>query len=112
MMKHLLFSTLAILLALSSPTHAQDKPKWDVSNPALGGVPYRDVEFTTDEGTWMSLDVSPNGKTIVFDMLDKDWLGKYSRVSRLTAKKSPLRAMQAVATISGLWILMVGTLNK
>lgn len=47
---------------------AQEKPKWDVSNPS-GGVPYHDVEFTTSEGTWMSLDVSPDGKTIVFDML-------------------------------------------
>ncbi|MBI3653416.1 MAG: PD40 domain-containing protein [Acidobacteria bacterium] len=27
------------------------------------------VEFTTDEGTWMSLDVSPDGQTIVFDLL-------------------------------------------
>src|SRR5262245_31803028 len=28
----------------------------------------RTVSFTTDEGTWMSLDVSPNGQTIVFDL--------------------------------------------
>ena len=27
------------------------------------------IEFTTDEGTWMSLDVTPDGKTIVFDLL-------------------------------------------
>ena len=47
---------------------SQEKPKWDVSNPS-GGVPYQDVEFTTNEGTWMCLDVSPDGKTIVFDML-------------------------------------------
>lgn len=29
----------------------------------------RTIEFTTDEGTWMSLDVSPDGKTIAFDLL-------------------------------------------
>jgi len=29
----------------------------------------RKVSFTTDEGTWMSLDVSPDGKQIVFDLL-------------------------------------------
>ncbi len=28
----------------------------------------RKLEFTTDEGTWISLDVSPDGKTIVFEL--------------------------------------------
>jgi tricorn protease-like protein len=31
--------------------------------------PTRNVRFTTDEGTWMSLDVSPDGRTIVFDLV-------------------------------------------
>ena len=31
--------------------------------------PDRTIEFTTDEGTWISLDVSPDGKTIVFELL-------------------------------------------
>lgn len=49
--------------------HAQDKkdtPKWDVSNPQ--GT-YKEVSFTTSEGTWMNLDVSPDGKEIIFDLL-------------------------------------------
>jgi Tol biopolymer transport system component len=29
----------------------------------------RQVEFTTDEGTWLTVDVSPDGKTIAFDMV-------------------------------------------
>jgi len=29
----------------------------------------RNIEFDVDEGTWISLDVSPDGKTIVFDLL-------------------------------------------
>jgi Tol biopolymer transport system component len=45
---------------------AQDKPKWDVNNP---GGPFKDVSFTVKEGTWMNLDVSPDGKEILFDLL-------------------------------------------
>ncbi len=44
-----------------------DKNKWDVSNPE--GIPYSDVSFTVDEGTWMNLDVSPDGQTVAFDLL-------------------------------------------
>ena len=29
----------------------------------------RRITFTTNEGTWMSLDISPNGKSIIFDLL-------------------------------------------
>ncbi len=40
--------------------------KWDVNNP---GGPFKDVAFTTNEGTWINVDVSPDGKEIVFDLL-------------------------------------------
>lgn len=44
----------------------EEKAKWDVTNPP--GT-FKEIEFTTNEGTWMNLDVSPDGKEIVFDML-------------------------------------------
>src|SRR5450432_3301409 len=55
----------AALLFLSASTivHAQ---KWNVEVPP---GPSKKVTITTDEGTWMDLDVSPDGKTIVFDLL-------------------------------------------
>ena len=48
---------------------AQDKTepkKWDVNNPEGN---YKEVNFTATEGTWMNIDVSPDGKEIVFDLL-------------------------------------------
>ncbi len=40
--------------------------KWDVL--AKHG-PSKDITFETSEGTWMSVDISPDGKTLVFDLL-------------------------------------------
>jgi imidazolonepropionase-like amidohydrolase/Tol biopolymer transport system component len=46
---------------------ASKKPEpWDVEGDH---GPTTTVEFDTDEGTWMSCDVSPDGRTIVFDLL-------------------------------------------
>ena len=33
------------------------------------GVKKHDIKIDTKTGTWMSLDVSPDGKTIAFDLL-------------------------------------------
>jgi hypothetical protein len=39
------------------------------SATALPIQPVRTLRFTTDEGTWISLDVSPDGEIITFDLL-------------------------------------------
>ena len=36
--------------------------------------PRRNIRFETDEATWMSVDLSPDGRTIIFDLL---WLMVY-----------------------------------
>ena len=57
----LLFGTAALA--------AQDEEKkntWDVSAPP---GERRDVSIDTRSGTWMSVDVSPDGKRVAFDML-------------------------------------------
>ncbi|MGZ8537752.1 MAG: TolB family protein, partial [Flavisolibacter sp.] len=65
-MLHIRLLFLFAILFASNSFFAQDK-KWDVANPA--GEPFKEVSFTTNEGTWMDLDVSPDGKDIVFDLL-------------------------------------------
>lgn len=46
----------------------KDEKKWDVANPYTDWK-INKVELTTNEGTWMNLDVSPDGSQIVFDMV-------------------------------------------
>ena len=60
--------TALFLFSILSLT-AQDKDKkWDVSNPE-GDWNFKEVPLNTDEGTWMNVDVSPDGTKIVFDLL-------------------------------------------
>ena len=64
--KHLLF--LLTLLISFTVIAAGDKAdeKWDVNNPP--GIK-KMVDINTDTGTWMSVDVSPDGRLIAFDLL-------------------------------------------
>lgn len=52
-----------LLLLFTVPVYAQ---KWNVENPPGQS---KKVTITATEGTWMDLDVSPDGKTIAFDLL-------------------------------------------
>lgn len=67
----------AVLLSLQAPARAADAPaaaadakpaakKWDVDHPP---GPAATVNLDTRTGTWMSVDVSPDGKRLVFDLL-------------------------------------------
>jgi len=56
----------AFALVLVAPLPAAAAPGWDVTDT---GQPYRDVEFTVTEGTWVNVDVSPDGGTLLFDLL-------------------------------------------
>ncbi|MFZ9981043.1 MAG: amidohydrolase family protein [Cyclobacteriaceae bacterium] len=64
-MNKFLISIVAVCLVTSGALPAQDKKK----NKDLPLEIGRRVPISTTEGTWMSLDVSPDGKTIAFDFL-------------------------------------------
>ncbi|MCC7302347.1 MAG: PD40 domain-containing protein [Bacteroidia bacterium] len=66
MKKVLILILSAALCAFIFPGNEKEKKKWDVSNPP--GT-YTTAEFTTEEGTFMSVDVSPDGNDLVFDLL-------------------------------------------
>jgi len=64
---------LLLIFSISFVSFSQKKttkksPKWDVNNPHKDWK-YNSFNLNTNEGTWMNLDVSPDEKTIVFDLL-------------------------------------------
>ena len=58
----------ALLLLAAVTLLAQDQ-KPTAKKPGLPLTPTRKIEFTTDEATWLSLTLTPDGKTIVFELL-------------------------------------------
>ena len=49
----------------ANPAVAQEKKeeaKWDVNAPP--GLTSREIPIAVDEGTWMNVDVSPDGRTL------------------------------------------------
>src|SRR5712692_4453590 len=63
---------IAAVVATSWAVRTQERPDQAGDRPAPATLVLdkaETIEFTTDEGTWMSLDVSPDGRTIVFDLL-------------------------------------------
>lgn len=65
-------ATLTIVLAplvAVSLGHASLAAQRPAGQDSLTMETPRPLRFTTDEGTWMSVSVSPNGQTLVFDLL-------------------------------------------
>lgn len=83
MKKLMVWASLVAALALMAPNsvtawqmslqedggESDDKSQEDWDKEDLPLKPTRSVAFETDEGSWMSVDVSPDGGTVVFDLL-------------------------------------------
>lgn len=62
--------TLCLALIAFTPIFSQEeKDSTKKATKELPLEPERKISFATNTGTWMSLDVSPDGKTIVFDLM-------------------------------------------
>ena len=70
-----LLSLFAVVSLMSYAPLAQSRAQNDkaaadaVKNKGLPLLTDRALAFTTSEATWLSLDLSPDGKTIVFELL-------------------------------------------
>ena len=90
-MKKIIYSLLFIMIS-SNIMFAQEKieekdEKKEKTNKNLPIKPDRFYDLNTDTGTWMSLDVSPDGQKIVFDLLGDLYMipisgGKATRITK------------------------------
>jgi imidazolonepropionase-like amidohydrolase/Tol biopolymer transport system component len=63
-----LYTAMALTLGISSFAYAEDdKVKWHVNAPE--NAPLSKIDINVTEGTWMNINVSPDGEHIVFDLL-------------------------------------------
>ncbi len=54
------------LIAQQKDSTKKSDDKWDV---AASHEPSKEIECETDEGTWISVDISLDGKKVAFDLL-------------------------------------------
>ncbi len=110
-MRYLTAALLAGAACLSAPLAAAPKgkdakaeEKWSVEAPK--GAVLKQVAIKTSEGTWMDVDVAPDGKTIAFTLLGDIYTmpitgGTPKRILRPMARASPSPPIAAAATTSG-----------
>lgn len=60
------FAVRLICCSLAASAAGFPGQEWSIEEP---GAPTRTLKFVATEGTWISLDVAPDGRTIIFDLL-------------------------------------------
>ena len=80
----LMLCCLPLAVSAAKPGGDKDKDAWSVESSLAAP---RTVAFSTEEGTWMNLDVSPDGKRIVFDLLGDLYLLRTRCLARWQAHR-------------------------
>ena len=65
-MMMLLPASQSIAFEKEAANKKDDKPSWSVNDPQ---GKFKTVDIDVRQGTWMNIDLSPDGKTIAFDLL-------------------------------------------
>lgn len=68
--------------------------EWQVDGEQWQNWPTQEMSYTTDEGTWMNLDVSPDGEHIVFDMLGNIYIMPFSGGEATALRSGPAYEIQ------------------
>ena len=97
----LVAALVAVSTLLTTPARDTTRPKID----SLPLTTTRSIEFETTEGTWLSLDVSPDGRTLAFELVGDIYVlpiggGRETRRVSLNPETCSLRrsAVQVITT--------------
>ena len=101
--------TLGLFLAVgraetaapTPPSRPDSSDPWKIED-AHG--PFRTLSFETDEGTWIGLDVSPDGKTVVFSLLGDLYVVPLSGGAARRLTSGPAYDVQPRFSPDGAWI--------
>ncbi|MBJ90629.1 MAG: amidohydrolase [Woeseia sp.] len=99
-----IFVCVLSIVVMGFPFAAETKEKGDTL-PLQGKT--ETLSFSTDEGSWLSIDISPNGKTLIFDLLGDLYVlplhgGKAERITSGLGFDS-----QAMFSPNGEWIAFI-----
>ena len=91
--------------AASADTTEDWTKKWSVTGEEMWNEwPGESLEFTTSEGTWMNLDVSPDGKNIVFDLLGNIYIMPIEGGEATALRSTQAYEIQPRFSPNGEWI--------